>query len=142
MYLKLINGVPVIYSLNNLRRDNPRTSFPRNIPDDLLATYDIYPFTRSDIPTYQPLTSKLEDGDFSQDSNGNWLLSYRVVDYPIDLASNRVRAERNALLQQTDYLALSDNTLSSDMATYRQALRDIPNQPGFPYSIEWPTIPD
>ena len=37
-----------------------------------------------------------------------------------------LRAKRNRLLAETDYLALSDNTLSDDMKTYRQALRDLP----------------
>jgi len=37
-----------------------------------------------------------------------------------------LRAQRNRKLAETDYLALSDVTLSSDMKTYRQALRDLP----------------
>ena len=36
-----------------------------------------------------------------------------------------LRSKRNALLSATDYLALSDNTLSTEMSAYRQALRDI-----------------
>ena len=36
-----------------------------------------------------------------------------------------IRSKRNALLKETDYLALSDNTLSDEMKSYRQALRDI-----------------
>jgi hypothetical protein len=36
-----------------------------------------------------------------------------------------LRAKRNSLLASTDYLALSDNTLSSEMSAYRQSLRDI-----------------
>lgn len=44
-----------------------------------------------------------------------------------DRAMSDLRARRNQLLSQTDYLALSDNTLSSEMATYRQSLRDITN---------------
>jgi hypothetical protein len=36
-----------------------------------------------------------------------------------------LRARRNALLSATDYLALSDNTLSSAMSSYRQSLRDL-----------------
>ena len=36
-----------------------------------------------------------------------------------------LRAKRNALLAQTDYLALSDNTLSAAMTSYRQSLRDL-----------------
>ena len=38
-----------------------------------------------------------------------------------------LRQKRNSLLTATDYLALSDNTLSADMTTYRQALRDLTN---------------
>ena len=44
-----------------------------------------------------------------------------------DRAMKELRAERNLLLAETDYLALSDQTLSADMNTYRQELRDITN---------------
>jgi len=42
-----------------------------------------------------------------------------------DMAMEDLRAKRNKLLADTDYLALSDNTMSEAMATYRQSLRDI-----------------
>ena len=42
-----------------------------------------------------------------------------------DRAMQSLRAKRNSLLSATDYLALSDNTLSSEMSAYRQSLRDI-----------------
>jgi len=42
-----------------------------------------------------------------------------------DRAMQSLRAKRNSLLASTDYLALSDNTLSSEMSAYRQSLRDI-----------------
>ena len=45
----------------------------------------------------------------------------------LDMALDNLRAKRNKLLAETDYLALSDNTLSASMSTYRQALRDITN---------------
>ena len=45
----------------------------------------------------------------------------------LDMALDNLRAKRNKLLADTDYLALSDNTLSVNMSTYRQALRDITN---------------
>ena len=51
-----------------------------------------------------------------------------------------IRSERVKRLKETDYLALSDQTLSSDMATYRQALRDLTTQSD-PYNITWPTKP-
>ena len=42
-------------------------------------------------------------------------------------ALEELRSKRNRLLTETDYLALSDSTLSDDMTTYRQALRDLPS---------------
>ena len=56
-------------------------------------------------------------------------------------AAARVREDRNALLAETDYLALSDVTMSSAWTTYRQNLRDIPAQSGFPNSVTYPTKP-
>ena len=51
-----------------------------------------------------------------------------------------IRADRNRRLAETDYLALKDNTLSADMKTYRQALRDVPKQTD-PDNITWPSKP-
>ena len=51
-----------------------------------------------------------------------------------------VRSERNSKLAETDYLALSDNTLADNMKTYRQELRDVPKQSD-PDDITWPTKP-
>ncbi len=55
-----------------------------------------------------------------------------------------LRAKRNRLLAETDYLALSDNTLSDDMKTYRQELRDLPDGKDTVEKCEnatWPTKP-
>ena len=56
-------------------------------------------------------------------------------------AAARVREERNRLLAETDYLALSDVTMSDAWKTYRQNLRDIPAQSGFPNSVTYPNKP-
>ena len=48
-------------------------------------------------------------------------------DGAFDRAIEDLRAKRNKLLADTDYLALSDNTMSAEMTTYRQSLRDITN---------------
>lgn len=56
-----------------------------------------------------------------------------------------VRDQRDRLLSQTDYLVSGDYPISDDglaaVKTYRQALRDVPAQAGFPDDIEWPTLP-
>tara|TARA_S200002703_G_scaffold130710_1_gene118026 strand:+ start:574 stop:861 length:288 start_codon:yes stop_codon:yes gene_type:complete len=52
-----------------------------------------------------------------------------------------LRTKRNNLLAETDYLALSDVTLSDEMRTYRQALRDLPANTSDPANPTWPTKP-
>ena len=51
-----------------------------------------------------------------------------------------VRSKRNQKLAETDYLALSDQTLADNIKTYRQDLRDVPSQSD-PDNINWPTKP-
>ena len=58
----------------------------------------------------------------------------------IESLSSIARERRDKLLSETDYLALSDQTMPENVKSYRQALRDIPEQSGFPYEINWPEI--
>ena len=62
----------------------------------------------------------------------------------LDNAMADLRLKRNQLLQDTDFHGMSDNTMSADMTTYRQSLRDITN--GLTTvedvnSVTWPTKP-
>jgi len=57
--------------------------------------------------------------------NGNFIAPQNNVTF--DEAINNLRLKRNYLLQETDYLALSDQTMTAEMTAYRQALRDITN---------------
>ena len=51
------------------------------------------------------------------------------------------RLQRNDLLTSTDVWALADRTMTAEQTAYRQALRDITEQEGFPINITWPTKP-
>ena len=55
------------------------------------------------------------------------------------------RNQRDRLLTETDWTQLADSPLDANATviwqSYRQALRDIPQQPGFPLTIEWPEKP-
>ena len=55
--------------------------------------------------------------------------------------NNLVRNQRDSLLQQSDVYALADR-ITDAWTAYRQALRDIPAQSGFPASVTWPTKPE
>lgn len=62
-----------------------------------------------------------------------------------DAASLAVLAQRDKMLQESDWTQLPDVPLTEEQktawATYRQELRDIPEQSGYPFSINWPTPP-
>lgn len=139
MYIKITNGAPSKYTIGQLRRDNPQTSFPCIIPDSVLADYSVYPCSIVDVDI-DPLVQTKVDGDYTQ-TNNVWSLQRVASNLPQQDAERNVREHRDALLSETDYLALSDNTMSAAMTTYRQALRDITGQAGFPYSVTWPTKP-
>jgi len=57
---------------------------------------------------------------------------------PLDVV---VRSERDSFLAATDWTANSDVTMSDAMREYRQALRDVPAQAGFPDNVMWPVKP-
>ena len=56
-----------------------------------------------------------------------------------------VRASRDDLLAECDWVVIkafeTGSSVSAEWATYRQALRDLPQQAGFPWTVEWPTNP-
>ena len=53
----------------------------------------------------------------------------------------QLRRQRNQLLAETDYLALADSTLTDEMRSYRQALRDLPANTVDPANPVWPVKP-
>lgn len=60
----------------------------------------------------------------------------------IDAAqADYVRTLRSAKLSETDWWATSDRTMTPEQAAYRQALRDITDQVGFPHDVVWPDMP-
>lgn len=52
-----------------------------------------------------------------------------------------MRVQRDNLLAETDWWAVADRTMTQAEIDYRQALRDVPAQAGFPENITWPTKP-
>jgi len=98
-----------------------------------------------------PITNEVNTDLVGTPIYGNdWVLTRTVVDLTADeIAANNAataetnRGKRNELLAETDYLALSDMTLSAEMTTYRQALRDITSHANWPNlsDDDWPTKP-
>jgi len=132
-----------------LRRDNPNTSFPKNIPAGMMTEYGMVPVKQLAGPDHNPLTHEVIYGPLPVNRNGTWVLVPTAVELKPEITAERynseierVRTQRNELLAATDWTALSDVIIIPEIATYRQALRDITSQPGFPHNVSWPVKPE
>jgi hypothetical protein len=81
--------------------------------------------------TYNPETQEWVESDDGKDPevpSNDWYMEV-------------LRMNRNQLLAETDFYALSDVTMSDEMKTYRQALRDLPANTSDPSNPTYPTKP-
>lgn len=142
MFAKLTNGQidQYPYTVGDLRRDNPNTSFPRVLSSETLAEYGLVSVQASERPSYDPITHVIEEGT-PQNQGGTW-----VQQWSVSLRSNaadNVRAERNRRLSGCDWTQVADAPVDqAAWAAYRQALRAIPEQQGFPANVTWPNKPE
>lgn len=79
-YIKLTNGVPEIYSIGQLRRDNPNISFPKIVPENVLADYDVYPVVETPQPVFDPVTQTVSQADVPVLEGGQWVRKWTVAD--------------------------------------------------------------
>jgi hypothetical protein len=141
MHIKITNGTPTTYSIGQLRRDNPQVSFPKNPPDELLAEYGVFPVKELARPDHDTRTHYLKQSEFYQ-VEGRWQVHYVPEQLPQAQVEDAIRAERDQLLAASDWTQVADAPVDqSAWAAYRQALREIPQQDGFPYDVIWPTVP-
>lgn len=149
MYIKLNNGQieKYPYSIGQLRKDNPNTSFPKNIPDNVLATFGVYPVQDTPQPPSDYTKNVIEGTPVNQ---SGWKRTWTVVNATAaeiqertDSQAANVRVERDQKLVDTDWTQVADAPVNKTAwATYRQALRDISKQSGFPWNITWPAKPE
>ncbi len=151
MYVKVTNGSVDTYPYNvgKLRRDNPNTSFPKKVPTASLAAWGVYNVVIADDPSYDAMTHKIVAADTPTLVGGTWTITKSTVALTAeeiqansDAEAQLVRGKRDDLIAKTDWMALSDVTMSAEWQAYRQALRDIPEQEGFPDNVTWPTKPE
>jgi hypothetical protein len=138
---QISNLVPMDY-----REAFPNTSFPPNGPtDEFLADQG---FAKVNVwRDHDSKTQKLMPCNPVYEAP--WVYTVAVTAKTADdIASDNaalagsIRAQRNALLAASDWTQLADSPVDkSAWAVYRQALRDITKQPGFPQTVEFPTQP-
>lgn len=142
MLIKIENGQPQAYSFYQLREDNPNTSWPKHMTPEVYASYGVYVCTADPMPAHDQYSQNVVFDSYYQNANGEWRASYKVENLPQDVAASHVRGRRDELLAESDWTQLQDAPVDQALwATARQALRDIPQQPDFPYNVLWPIVP-
>ena len=137
-------------TLTDLKRANPGTSFAKTISDETAATFNCFPV----VPTSQPSDDYTVNLTRTAVQQGNqwveeWVSTPATPEEITERTDNQataVRAERNQKLADCDWTQLPDSPLDADgklaWGLYRETLRMIPQQTGFPWNIQWPTQPN
>jgi hypothetical protein len=149
MYLKLENGnIRYPYAISELKSENPNTSFPAVLTNEVLESFDVYyvePTEYSD-----DYTKNIEEGTPIL-SDSSYIQVWNITDATEEEISAKleekwveVRIMRDALLAQSDWTQFQDSPISGttlvEWQTYRQSLRDVTSQQN-PYNLSWPAKP-
>ena len=163
-----IQSTGEVKTQSDVRRMHSNTSLPRVWDANVCAALGIDPVLEAPKPEVTGYTQAVRNGA-TQDAKGNWVQAWSVVDmfqdytddegvthtkadqeaaYQADLdakAAASVRSTRDAKIAETDWMVIKSAetgiALAAEWATYRQALRDITEQEGFPNAVTWPAEP-
>lgn len=152
MYALIENGAikRYPYSINDLKLAYPMTSFPATVSDASLESFGVYRVYTSTPPAHDSNTQTLEEEMpvFSVEGN-RWAQVWRVrnlndaeLKSRYDAQAESVRVERNSKLSECDWTQVLDAPVDQTAwAAYRQDLRDLTEQVGFPWDVKWPEPP-
>lgn len=149
MYAKIQNGAVVQYpySVFQLRSENPNLTFPET--KEILESMGCFHVVATGHPPYDYTQDCVELTPVYNAAEQQWEQAWQVnaatqeeVDERTKAEAVAMRQKRNELLAACDWTQLTDAPVDSlAWANYRQALRDIPDQPGFPWNVVWPNTP-
>ena len=137
-----------VISEDEFRREHPQTSFPPQLNAGIIDDFGYDPVLEGPQPTLIP-PYQFAQRDGVEEINGQWFTKYIAAE-PDDEGKTRmdeeqaarVRIDRNTRLAACDWTQLTDAPVNATTwATYRQALRDITSQAGFPWDVQWPDQP-
>lgn len=147
MYARIENNQIAEWPIVNIYQRLPQVSFSEpinhaNLPDGFV--YVAPPAT----PEYNPASQAVELNAPAM-VDGSWQQVYNVIDLSAeqlqtnaDSAASIVRSARDVKLAASDWTQVADAPVDKAVwATYRQELRDITLQSGFPTTIQWPIAP-
>jgi hypothetical protein len=151
MYALVENGsvVRYPYTVTDLRLANRQTSFPKQVSDEALLDFGLHKVEMSEAPVVSDSQILQEGTPVFDQAKQCWVQVFTVRDMTLnevqqrnEIQADQIREERNMLLAKSDWTQLADSAADKvAWASYRQALRDIPSQAGFPLEINWPDQP-
>jgi hypothetical protein len=130
------------------RAMHPNTSMPQQLTE--AAINELGGDVVFEGPQAQPTRYQVAFADgVEQKADGKWYTKYSVADMSDEAKAAKdatqaasVRQERSDKLADCDWTQVDDSPVDKAVwATYRQALRDITSQAGFPWTITWPDAP-
>jgi hypothetical protein len=104
MYILAPNGTAETYpySIGQLRKDNAQVSFPKNPTEALLASYNVFPVTATERPSYDPITQNLTEGAPAL-IDGVWTQVWAVTDATAEEIAQRKAEQLENIKQQRAY---------------------------------------
>ena len=134
-----------VISDSEFRLRHRHTSFPRIIDEPLQEEFGIdMIFEGPQRQGPPPYSYTYRDG--IEEIDGKWYTKYTIGERDKEEIDNQraegIRNQRNNLIKESDWRAVSDRELEPEWKEYRQALRDISKQKGFPHDVKWPVDPD
>lgn len=134
------------YTMDDLRADYPMASISANLSDPLLAHLSLVRVVVTGAPEHDPTREVAEPtGCVFNREKLRWETAFTIrplTEAEIKAKADEVRGQRGNLLSRCDWTQVLDAQVDrAAWAEYRQQLRDVPDQPGFPFSVVWPQEP-
>jgi hypothetical protein len=134
---------------SEFRSLHPNTGFPQLLTAEILDNFGSDPVLNGAQAQPTRYQTAFRDG-VTQDDQGRWFTKYSVADMDVEAKdaldaqqAASQRSERNRRIAECDWTQVEDSPVDKQVwAVYRQALRDLPSQAGFPWDINWPTQPE
>ena len=134
-----------VISDSEFRLRHKHTSFPRIIDEPLQEEFGIdMIFEGPQKQGPPPYSYTYRDG--IEKIGDKWYTKYTIGERDREEIDNQyaenIRNRRDTLIKESDWRAVSDRKLEPEWKEFRQALRDLPEQEGFPHDVKWPTDPE
>jgi hypothetical protein len=147
MQIRIKSSGQVMYE-SEFRALHPNTSLPQHLTESLIN--DLGGDVVFEGAQASPTRYQVSFRDGVELVNGKWYTKYSVSDMnqeakdALDASqAKNVRSTRDTKLAESDWTQVSDSPVDKQAwATYRQSLRDVTSQEGFPWTITWPDAPN